>query len=128
MHQKGFLKEFTIVSRTIQHFVNRYSALIELKRYASRWTGTRRKISPIVCRKTSTLDTKRISGSHSTHLDAMNRNKEDENNEQETSEMQFEDFALKTNVLAFASRSKAKAKPRRRTPACLLIYKNCNYQ
>ena len=32
--------------------------------------------------------------------------------------MQFEDFPLKTNVLAFASRSKAKAKPRRRTPAC----------
>ena len=45
-------------------------------------------------------------------------NKEDDDNEQETSEMQFEDFALKTNVLAFASRSKAKAKPRRRTPAC----------
>ena len=42
----------------------------------------------------------------------------DDNNEQETSEMQFEDFALKTNVFAFASRSKAKAKPRRRTPAC----------
>ena len=31
--------------------------------------------------------------------------------------MQFEDFALKTNVLAFASRSKAKAKPQRRSPA-----------
>ena len=31
-------------------------------------------------------------------------NKEDDDNEQETSEMQFEDFALKTNVLAFASR------------------------
>ena len=44
-------------------------------------------------------------------------NKEDDDNEQETSEMQFEDFALKTNVLAFASRSKAKAKPRRRTSA-----------
>ena len=44
-------------------------------------------------------------------------NKEDDN-EQETSEMPFEDFALKTNELAFASRSKAKAKPRRRTPAC----------
>ena len=44
--------------------------------------------------------------------------KEDDDNEQETSEMQFEEFALKTNVLAFASRSKAKAKPRRRTPAC----------
>ena len=36
-------------------------------------------------------------------------NKEDDDNEQETSEMQSEDFALKTNVLAFASRSKAKA-------------------
>ena len=44
-------------------------------------------------------------------------NKEDDDNEQETPEM-FEDFALKTNVLAFASRSKAKAKTRRRTPAC----------
>ena len=32
--------------------------------------------------------------------------------------MQFEDFALKTNVLAFASRSKAKAESRRRTSAC----------
>ena len=45
-------------------------------------------------------------------------NKEDDDNEQETSEIQFEDFAFKTNVLAFASRSKAKAKPRRRTSAC----------
>ena len=48
----------------------------------------------------------------------LNNNKENDENEQETSEMQFEDFALKTNVLAFASRSKAKAKPRRRTSAC----------
>ena len=47
----------------------------------------------------------------------LSNNNEDDNNEQETSEMQFEDFALKTNVLAFASRSKAKAKPQRRTPA-----------
>ena len=45
-------------------------------------------------------------------------NKEDDDNGQETSEMQFEEFALKTNVLAVASRSKAKAKPRRRTSAC----------
>ena len=44
--------------------------------------------------------------------------KEDDDNEQETSETKSEEFALKTNVLAFASRSKAKAKPRRRTPAC----------
>ena len=34
-------------------------------------------------------------------------NKKDDDNEQETSDMQFEDLALKTNVLAFASRSKA---------------------
>ena len=32
--------------------------------------------------------------------------------------MQFKDFALKTNVLAFASRSKVKAKPRRPTSTC----------
>ena len=31
--------------------------------------------------------------------------------------MQFEDFALKTDVIAFASRSKAKAKPQRRDSA-----------
>ena len=48
----------------------------------------------------------------------LSNNKENDNNVQETSEMQFEDFALKTNVLAFSSRSKAKAKPRRRSPAC----------
>ena len=47
----------------------------------------------------------------------LSNNKENDNNEQETSEMQFADFPLKTNVLAFASRSKAKAKPQRRTPA-----------
>ena len=47
----------------------------------------------------------------------LSNNKEDDNNEQETSEMQFEDFALRTNVLAFASRSKAKAKSRRRISA-----------
>ena len=44
--------------------------------------------------------------------------KEYDDNEQETSETKTEEFALKTNVLAFASRSKAKAKPRRRTSAC----------
>ena len=32
-------------------------------------------------------------------------NKEHDDHEQETSEMQFEDYALKSNVLAFASRS-----------------------
>ena len=43
--------------------------------------------------------------------------KEYDDNEQETSEMQFEDCALKTNLLAFAIRSKAKAKPRRPSSA-----------
>ena len=36
------------------------------------------------------------------------------NNEQETSEMQFEEYALKLNASDFASRSKAKAKPQGR--------------
>ena len=45
-------------------------------------------------------------------------NEEYDDNEQETSEMKSEEFALKTNVFAFASRSKAKAKPRRRTSPC----------
>ncbi len=43
--------------------------------------------------------------------------KEEDDNEQETSEMQFEIGALKTNVLAVASRLKAKAKPQRRVVA-----------
>ena len=47
----------------------------------------------------------------------LSNNKENDNNEQETSEMQFEDCALKSNARAFASRSKAKAKPRRRISA-----------
>ena len=39
------------------------------------------------------------------------------NNEQETSEMQFEEYALKLDAKDFASRSKAKAKPQRREPS-----------
>ena len=39
------------------------------------------------------------------------------NNEQETSEMQFEEHALKLNADNFASRSKAKAKPQKRDSA-----------
>ena len=44
-------------------------------------------------------------------------NMEQDDNEQETSEMQFEDYALKSNARAFASQSKAKAKPQRRISA-----------
>ena len=43
----------------------------------------------------------------------LTNSKENDNNEQETSEMQFDNFALKSNA-RFASRSKAKVKPQRR--------------
>ena len=36
----------------------------------------------------------------------------------ETSEVQFEEYALRLNAGDFASRSKAKAKPQRRESAC----------
>ena len=41
----------------------------------------------------------------------------EDDNEQETSEMQFEEYALKLNAGDFASRSKAQAKPQRRDSA-----------
>ena len=44
--------------------------------------------------------------------------KEYDDNEQETSETKAEVFALKTKVCAYASRSKAKAKPRRPSTTC----------
>ena len=44
-------------------------------------------------------------------------NKDQDDNEQEPSEMQFEEYALKLNASDFASRSKAKAKPQRRDSA-----------
>ena len=44
-------------------------------------------------------------------------NKDQDDHEQETLEMQFEDYALKSNAQGFASRTKAKAKPQRRTSA-----------
>ena len=44
-------------------------------------------------------------------------NKDQDDNDQETSETQFENDALKSNARAFASRSKAKTKPQRRVSA-----------
>ena len=44
-------------------------------------------------------------------------NKEQDDNEQEISEMQFEKYALKLNAGDFACRSKAKAKPQKRDSA-----------
>ena len=55
--------------------------------------------------------------SHGLNKLVTNLNKEQDDNEQETSEMQFEDYALKSYASDFASRSKAKAKPKRRTSA-----------
>ena len=48
--------------------------------------------------------------SHGSNKLVMNLN----NNEQETSEVQFEEYALRLNAGDFAGRSKAKAKPQRR--------------
>ena len=47
----------------------------------------------------------------------LRNNKENDNNEQETFEMLFDNFALKSNERPFASQSKAKAKPQWRTLA-----------
>ena len=51
--------------------------------------------------------------SHGLNKFVMNLN----NNEQETSEVQFEEYALRLSASDFASRSKAKAKPQRRESA-----------
>ena len=48
------------------------------------------------------------------------------NNEQETSEVQFEEYALRLNAGDFASRSKAEAKPTK-TRFCQLLHKNFSY-
>ena len=45
-------------------------------------------------------------------------NREYDDDDQETSEMKSEEFALETNVYAFASRSNAKTKPRRPSTTC----------
>ena len=77
------------------------------------WIRGNTKIGPVLEVTTSYLQ-----GEYGLEIRIESNNKDQDDNEQETSEMQFEDFALMTNVLAFASRSKAKAKPRRRTPPC----------
>ena len=56
-------------------------------------------------------------GQNFSWLETNLNNKEQGDNEQEISEMQFEDNALKSNARAFSSRSKAKAKPQRRISA-----------
>ena len=58
----------------------------------------------------------RISHGLNTLVTNLN-NKDQDDNEKETSEMQFEEYALRLNASDFASRSKAKAKPQRCTSA-----------
>ena len=71
-----------------------------------------------LCPWTRTILTRGSEFSHGLNkLVANLNNKDQDDNEQETSEMQFEDYALKSNARAFRSRSKAKAKPQRRTSA-----------
>ena len=53
-------------------------------------------------------------------------NKEDDNNEQETSEVQFEESALKLNAKDFACRSTVKSKTTK-TTFCQLIHKNFSH-
>ena len=56
--------------------------------------------------------------SHGLNKLVKNWNNKDENDKKQgTSEMQFEEYALKLNASDFASRSKAKAKPQRRDSA-----------
>ena len=78
------LKGFTIVSSKIPYFVNLNSKLIELKKSVSRWTRTRRKISPIEWRKTSTLDSWWISLNKSGKIGRL-RNRSDFNDALTTS-------------------------------------------
>ena len=68
---------------------------------------------------TRTILTRKVRISHGLNKLVTNLN----DNEQETSEMQFEEYALKLNAGYFASRSKAKAKPTK-TRFCQLIHKN----
>ena len=79
------------------------------------------KIQPVACkvntelRSESCLWTQTIPTHGSEFSHGLNKLVTDLNNyEQETSEMQFEEYALRLNAGDFASRSKAKAKPQKR--------------
>ena len=69
----GILKGFTIVSWKIPYFVNLNSNMIGVKKYASRWTSLRKKVSPIIWRKQNIFDTERIGGSLSINLEKSDR-------------------------------------------------------
>ena len=92
--------------KKVRHHGARHGKTEAKKKYHIAWNAWKR-----CCKRVDFL------GEHFTGIhDHFLRDHDD--NEQETSEMKSEEFALKSNVLAFASRPKAKARPRRRTPAC----------
>ena len=92
--------------KNVRHHGARQGKTEAKKKYHIAWNAWKR-----CCKRVDSL------GEHFTGIhDHFLRDHDD--NEQETSEMKSEEFAWKSNVLAFASRPKAKARPRRRTPAC----------
>ena len=84
------------------------------------WIRGNTKIGPVLEVATCCLH-----GKYGVEIRIMSMNKDNShswvtklnNNEQETSEVQFEEYALKLDASDFACRSKAKAKPQRREPA-----------
>ena len=90
------------------------------------WIRGNTKIGPVLEVTTSNLQGKygveirieSVNKDNSHSWVRISHDKEYDDNEQETSETKTEAFALKTDVLAFASRSKAKAKPRRPISVC----------
>ena len=92
------------------------------------WIRRNTKIGPALEVTTSCLQgaygmeirIKTVNKDNSHSWDGLNKlvtnlnNKDQDDNEQETSEMQFEEYALKLNASDFASRSKARGKPQRR--------------
>ena len=57
----------------------------------------------------------------------LGNNKEDDNNEQETSEMHFETFCVENECTCFSEPIKGESKITK-TYSCLLIHKNCTYR
>ena len=87
------------------------------------------KLQSVACTANMELRSESCSGANNSHslvrisfsLNKLVTNLK-KKNEQETSEVQFEEYALKLNASDFASRSKAKAKPQTRT--CRFFHKN----
>ena len=129
LHDKAHWRVLTICRASDSTFCH------EMKIQLTRKVGSREHLGPVLEVTTSYLQGKygveiRIESINKDHSHSWVRishglnklvtnlnNEEQDDNEQETSEMQFEDCGLKTNVLSFASRSKAKAKPQRQSSA-----------